>query len=165
MLFPVLKMTCISAKGGGGDTGMVVGTARKGMTVIGIIIQVIPPGLRSYHLTGEIIIETIDGATVPGTRRIFIIAILTGTGATATDVMTVAGDLPIPGDVREVVRMVVMAGRMAGRMVVRAVVRGSRTFFLSHGILQGSSTDGLLTKYLFRLPESVLYQSKAHIRQ
>jgi hypothetical protein len=48
--------------------------------------------------------------------------------------MTVAGDLPIPGDVREVVRMVVMAVRMVVRMmvrvvrVVRVVVRGSMTF-------------------------------------
>jgi hypothetical protein len=62
---PGLEDDLYFRQGGGGDTGMVVGTARKGMTVIGIIIQVIPPGLRSYHLTGEIIIETIDGATVP----------------------------------------------------------------------------------------------------
>ena len=131
MRFLSLKMTCFSTRDGGGDTGMVAGTVRNGMTVDGIIIPVIPPGLRLYHLTGEIITGAADGVTAPGTLRIFIMAILTGTGERATGVMTVAGDLPIPGDVREVVRMVVMAVRMVARMmvrVVRVVVRGSMTF-------------------------------------
>jgi len=127
MLFLSLKMTCFSTRDGGGDNGMVAGTVRNGMTVDGIIIPVIPPGLRLYHLTGEIITEAADGVAVHGTLRISIIVILTGIGGAARGLTTMAGDLPTPGDVREVDPMVVQMVRM----VVRKVVQGNKMFLVS----------------------------------
>ena len=124
MRFLSLKMTCFSTRDGGGDTGMVAGTVRNGMTVDGIIIPVIPPGLRLYHLTGGIITGAADGVTVPGTLRISIIVILTGIGVATRGLTTAAGALPTPGDVREVDPMVVPTVRM----VARAVARGSKDF-------------------------------------
>jgi hypothetical protein len=140
MLFLSLKMTCFSTRDGGGDIGMVAGTVHNGMTVDGIIIPVIPPGLRSYRLTGEITTEAADGVAVPGTLRISIIKILTGIGAAATGLMIMAVDLLIPGDVREVdpmaammvvpmVRMVVrVVARAVARKVARKVVQGNKIF-------------------------------------
>ncbi len=128
MLFLSLKMTCFSVRDGGGDAGMGAGTVRNGMTVDGIIIPVIPPGLRSCRLTGEIITETIGGVAVPGTLRISIIVILTGIGATARGLMIMEGDLPTPGDVRTAVPMVITMARA----VVLTGVHGSMMCFQHH---------------------------------
>lgn len=135
MLFLSLKMICFSTRDGGGDTGIVAGTVRNGMTVDGIIIPVIPPGLRLYHLTGEIITEAADGVAVPGTLRTSIIVTWTGIGGAARDLTTMAGALPTPGDVREVDPMVVPMVQMVVRTVVRAVVQGNKMFLVSCAFL------------------------------
>ena len=129
MLCLILKMTCISARGGGGDIGEAAGTVRNGMTVVGIIIPVIPRGSRSYRLIGEIITEAADGMAVPGTLRISIIGTWTGIGAEATGLMNLAGDHPTPGDVHEVDPMNVMMVVPMVRMVARAVAQGSMKYF------------------------------------
>ena len=120
MPFPISKMTFFFTRGGGGDTGMDAGTVHNGMTADGIIIPVIPSGLRSYRRIGEIITEAAGGMDIPGTLRGFIIGILTGIGVGATGAMIMVGDIPVPEGVREAVPTVVI--------MVRAAVRGSKEF-------------------------------------
>jgi hypothetical protein len=157
MLFPVLKMTFFSIRDGGGDTGVGAGTVRNGMTMDGIIIRVLPAGLGAYRHTGERIIETAGGVAVPGTLRISIRGIWTVIGVAAMGAMTMDGDLPIPGDIREAVLTVAMVARMVARMVVRMMVpvvarvarvvaRGSMTFFIKCSrLLSCSSVDTYIT--------------------
>ena len=60
------KMRSSSDRVGGGGIGIIVGTGQDTMTMDGLIIAVILPGIEGSLITGEMTIETIGGKDTPG---------------------------------------------------------------------------------------------------
>ena len=80
-----------SDRGGGGDIGIIVGIVQDTMTVGGVIIVVIQPGIARFLITGEITIEAIRGTDNPGIINPLIIGTWIDIGEATIGKMTLEG--------------------------------------------------------------------------
>jgi hypothetical protein len=104
MPFLVSRKTYISDKVGGGDITVVIGIVQDTMIRDGLIIVVIPLGIKEFLMIGEIVIATICGVVVLGILVTFLRMILIGIGVVVIGVLTMDGDLLLGSLVRSLVR-------------------------------------------------------------
>jgi len=101
MPFRMLRKNYFSETVRGGDITVDIGIVQNTMITDGLIIVVIPPGIKEYLLIGDIVIATICGVDILGILLTSIKAILEIIGVVVIGVMTMDGDVPvdIPADV------------------------------------------------------------------
>jgi hypothetical protein len=133
------KKKSSSDKVGGGDIGIIVGIVRDTMTMDGVFIRVLQPGIEGYPMTGEIIIETTCGTgalgiIIPSIMVTWIgigeavigemimdgivlavLAVLAGTEEDLIGAMMALADTMVPGDTA------VPAGAGTGAVTVPAI--------------------------------------------
>ncbi len=93
MPFLAFRKKYISDKVCGGGITVVIGIVQDTMITDGVIIVVIPLGIKEFLMIGEIVIATICGAVVLGILVTFLRMILIGIGVVVIGVLIVDGDL------------------------------------------------------------------------
>jgi hypothetical protein len=93
MPFLAFRKKYISDKVGGGGITVVIGIVQDTMITDGVIIVVIPLGIKEFLMIGEIVIATICGAVVLGILVTFLRMILIGIGVVVIGVLIVDGGL------------------------------------------------------------------------
>jgi hypothetical protein len=87
----IRQKNCSSGRGGGGDAGIIAGTAQDITTMDGLIITAIRIGMEGSPMTGGITIDTMSGKGTPGIIVPFPIGTWTGIGEKVVGDMTTAG--------------------------------------------------------------------------